>query len=84
MAYDEELAYRIREVLGREPDRTGTAFFSDASVFLKHRPLDAVLFGPGESGLAHTPNESVSLAAYRDCVRTYRALIGRWAREGCE
>ena len=77
-----QLSAACREALGREPDRAGTAFFSDASIFLKHRPLDVVLFGPGESSLAHTPNESVSLTAYRDSVRAYQALIGRWAREG--
>lgn len=63
--------------LGRAPARTGSAFFSDASVFLQYGAFDTVLFGPGESALAHTPDESVSLDAYRDCVRVYEALLKR-------
>ncbi len=77
-----QLSAACREALGSEPEHTGTAFFSDASIFLKHQQMDAVLFGPGESGLAHTPNESVSLAAYLGSVRAYRALIDRWAKNG--
>jgi len=70
-----------REELGEAPNPVGTAFFSDASIFLKYGRFDAALFGPGESDQAHTPNERVSLAAYRDSIRVYRALIARWARE---
>ena len=60
---------------GRPMARTGTAFFSDASVFLRYRDCDVVQFGPGESALAHTPNESVALAAYRQAVELWRDLL---------
>jgi len=53
----------------------GTAFFSDASVFLRYADCDVVQFGPGESALAHTPNESVSLAACGDALALWRDLL---------
>lgn len=69
----------FESALGRVPGRTGTAFFSDASVFLKHGTYDVVLFGPGESAQAHTPGERVSLQAYRDSVHVYSRLIRDWS-----
>lgn len=73
------LADCFQSALGRAPGRTGAAFFSDASIFLKFRPLDVVLFGPGESDQAHTPNERLSLTAFRESVQVYTRLIHRWA-----
>lgn len=75
------LAACCRAEFGCDREPVGTAFFSDASVFLKYGAFDVALFGPGEREQAHTPNERVSLAAYRDSVRVYRALIERWARD---
>ncbi len=60
---------------GRPMQRVGTAFFSDASVFLRYADCDVVQFGPGERALAHTPNESVSLAACADALALWRALL---------
>lgn len=54
---------------------TGTAFFSDASVFLRYADCDVVQFGPGESAQAHTPNESVSLAACCQALALWRAVL---------
>lgn len=69
----------FESALGRAPGRTGTAFFSDASVFLKYGAYDVVLFGPGESDQAHTPGECVSLQAYRDSAHVYGQLIHSWS-----
>lgn len=69
----------FESALGRAPGRTGTAFFSDASIFLKYGAYDVVLFGPGESDQAHTPGERVSLQAYRDSVHVYSRLIRGWS-----
>lgn len=60
---------------GRPMKRAGTAFFSDASVFLRYADCDVVQFGPGESALAHTPNESVSLAACADALALWRDFL---------
>ena len=72
------LSKSFESALGRALRLTGTAFFSDASVFLRHGTYQAVLFGPGESDQAHTPGERLSLAAYRDSVRVYRRLLQDW------
>lgn len=76
------IAVKLRDsyqsVFGCTPERTGTAFFSDASIFRKYSSADILLFGPGESGMAHTPNECVSLAAYENAVRVFRKLMENW------
>lgn len=54
---------------------TGTAFFSDASIFLKHAAIPTVLFGPGESSQAHKPNESLCLKDYLDSAACYRHFL---------
>lgn len=69
------LARSIEKVTGQACALTGSAFFSDASIFLKHRAYDVVLFGPGESACAHTPDESVSLTAYKDACEAYFTLL---------
>ena len=55
----------------------GTAFFSDASIFLKTLKADAVLFGPGDSEEAHRPNESVSIEAVKQAAHVYEELLQR-------
>jgi succinyl-diaminopimelate desuccinylase len=74
------LTESFETVLSRAPGKTGAAFFSDASIFLRYKPLDVVLFGPGESDQAHTPNERLSLAAFRESVQVYGHLIRNWAK----
>ncbi|MBR1561421.1 MAG: M20 family metallopeptidase [Clostridia bacterium] len=61
---------------GRPMKPAGTAFFSDASVFLRYADCDVVQFGPGESDQAHTPNESASLKACDDALALWRELLG--------
>ena len=60
---------------GAPMEPTGTAFFSDASVFLRYADCDVVQFGPGSSALAHTPNEWVSRDAFADAVALWQALL---------
>lgn len=48
------------EKKGLPVETTGINFFTDASILVEHK-LDAavLLFGPGEAGMAHKPNERV-------------------------
>lgn len=62
-------------VCGEPIQQVGTAFFSDASVFLREKRLDAVLFGPGDSDEAHRPNESVDLRRVTEAARVYSKLL---------
>lgn len=66
---------------GREPFETRTAFFSDASIFLRSIDAAVIQFGPGESNEAHTPNESVLLSA---CDAAYDFIAGWLVREASE
>ena len=67
---------KLHETLFGEPMKhTGTAFFSDASVFLNYADCDVIQFGPGESALAHTPDESVAVADCEKALQMMRALL---------
>ena len=61
--------------LGRPMKPAGTAFFSDASIFLRYADCDVVQFGPGSSALAHTPNESVAVADCEAALAVLRDLL---------
>jgi len=62
-------------VCGEPIRQMGAAFFSDASVFLREKQMDVILFGPGESDEAHRPNESVDLRALTQAALIYRRLL---------
>ncbi|MEG1843270.1 MAG: M20 family metallopeptidase [Clostridia bacterium] len=66
-------------VSGVPARETGLGFFSDGSIFLRHRPYDILLFGPGDSDQAHTPNESVALDAYHRATQAFERLLAREA-----
>lgn len=44
----------------------------------------AIAYGPGDSGLDHTPHEHVSLAEYLRSVRVLRGMLERLARKNAE
>lgn len=69
----------VRGVTGRSPEHTGTAFFSDASVFCRYASAEYILLGPGESDQAHQPNERVSLAQYRQAAEIYARILEEMA-----
>ena len=74
-AYARRMEQLYEELFGERMKHTGTAFFSDASVFLCYADCDVIQFGPGESALAHTPDESVSVAACEKALKLMRALL---------
>jgi succinyl-diaminopimelate desuccinylase len=65
------LAECIKNVRGSKPMLSSTAFFSDASIFMKGYNIPTVLFGPGESSEAHKPNEKVYVNKYLEAVKCY-------------
>ncbi len=54
---------------------TGTNFFSDASILKRYGDVSTVLYGPGESGEAHKPNESVQLSNFYDSILVFYEFI---------
>ena len=63
------------KLFGEPMKHTGTAFFSDASVFLRYADCDVIQFGPGESTFAHTPDESVSVTDCHRALQLMRMLL---------
>lgn len=57
-------------------ETTGINFFTDASILVEHK-LDAavLLFGPGEAGMAHKPNERVEIEKYQKSIQVLMDLI---------
>ncbi len=64
-------------VLGREPELLGAPFYTDASVFCDLPGLAIVIFGPGETALAHQPNEYCAVEEIPAAAK----VIARWALE---
>ena len=61
---------------GLPVETTGINFFTDASILVEHK-LDAavLLFGPGEAGMAHKPNERVEIEKYQKSIQVLMDLI---------
>lgn len=64
------------EKKGLPVETTGINFFTDASILVEHK-LDAavLLFGPGEAGMAHKPNERVEIEKYKKSIQVLMDLI---------
>lgn len=59
------------------PVPVGVNYFTDASVFGRAQALPTVLFGPGESAMAHQPDEFVFEDKYIHAAEYYYELIKR-------
>jgi succinyl-diaminopimelate desuccinylase len=56
---------------GRKMEFKGANYFSDAVGFLPVLKVPLILFGPGEPGLAHQPNENVEVSKLAEAARIY-------------
>ncbi|CAH1190133.1 putative succinyl-diaminopimelate desuccinylase [Paenibacillus auburnensis] len=52
----------------------GVSYYTDASVLHDHGRLPVLIYGPGDPGLAHQPDEWVDIEAYLDSIEFYRKL----------
>jgi len=67
---------RCIEKNGLKTELTGINYFTDASILAADAPEKAVLlFGPGEPGMAHKPNERVELARYEKAIEILMDFI---------
>jgi succinyl-diaminopimelate desuccinylase len=55
----------------------GANYFSDAVGFLPVLKVPLILFGPGEPGLAHQPNENVEVSKLVEAARIYAVAAVR-------
>lgn len=71
------LSWSIRKVRHRTPrllKKTGTG---DMCILGKDMKIPVVTYGPGNSILDHTSNESIDLAEYLDSIKVYRYALLR-------
>ncbi|QSF47701.1 M20 family metallopeptidase [Paenibacillus tianjinensis] len=52
----------------------GVSYYTDASVLHDHGRLPVLIYGPGDPGLAHQPDEWVDIEAFLDSIDFYRKL----------
>ena len=69
------LSDTVEEITSIKPKIIGTGYFTDASIFLRNYDIPTILFGPGDSEMAHKPNEFVSLDKYSESIESYYNFI---------
>ena len=77
---DHPMAERIgslTELEGYDRRPGGISFFTDASVLDRQGNTDILLFGPGDPGLAHQPDEYVETERYEAAVRILGSFAGK-------
>jgi succinyl-diaminopimelate desuccinylase len=67
----------VTEMTGRKVVFKGANYFSDAVGFLPVLKLPLILFGPGEPGQAHQPNEQVEVAKLVEAARVFAVTAAR-------
>lgn len=58
-----------------EQDCFGVPFYTDAAVLNPNSSIPTLIYGPGDEGLAHQPNEWVDIDAYLQSIQFYRNLM---------
>jgi succinyl-diaminopimelate desuccinylase len=67
----------VAEMTGQKPVLKGANYFSDAVGFLPVFKVPLILFGPGEPGQAHRPNEQVEVSKLVEAARIFTVTAGR-------
>ena len=67
----------VTEMTGRKAVLKGANYFSDAVGFLPVLKVPLLLFGPGDPGLAHQPNENVEVCKLVEAARIYAVTAAR-------
>jgi len=64
-----------KELFGKDLIPEGLNFYTDAAVFLPSTNLPAIIYGPGDSDMAHQPNEYIELEDLWEAVQFYIGMI---------
>jgi len=67
----------VAEMTGQKTVLKGANYFSDAVGFLPVLKVPLILFGPGEPGQAHQPNEQVEVSKLVEAARIFTVTAGR-------
>ncbi|MSP14205.1 MAG: M20 family peptidase [Chloroflexi bacterium] len=62
-------------ILGRGLTPQGASYFTDASVLTPPTGVPTLIFGPGEAGMAHQPEEFVDIDKVIQAAHFYAALV---------
>lgn len=74
-----QLAQQVgQELWSRELTPGGVNYYTDAAVLVPGLNLPFIIFGPGEPGLAHQPNEYVEVEKLVAATTFYLLLASRW------
>ncbi len=69
----------VQSLFIKVKQRKPVGYFTDGAVFqriLKNVPI--VIWGPGNPGLVHTPDEAISIECIHDATNMYREVIKNW------
>ncbi len=72
------LADSCRRVTGAVPAVFGAPFACDAMMFNLHSPTPALIFGPGDVGIAHSPDEYIEVEQLRCAARILACTLLDW------
>jgi succinyl-diaminopimelate desuccinylase len=67
----------VAEMTGKKPVWKGANYFSDAVGFLPVLKVPLILFGPGEPGQAHQPDERVEISKLAEAARIFTLTAER-------
>lgn len=67
-----------RSVAGDDPALRGVPYGSDLRLFTNHGRVPAVLYGPGDVGLAHAVDEHVPIVEVVTAAQAAATLLARW------
>ncbi|WP_157752620.1 M20 family metallopeptidase [Schnuerera ultunensis] len=71
-----ELGKRVgKKYLKKDIGIKGLNFYTDAAVFLPATNLPAIIYGPGDSDMAHQPNEYITIEGLWETVQFYIGII---------
>lgn len=64
-----------KELFNKDLIPEGVNFYTDAAVFLPSTDLPAIIYGPGDSDMAHQPNEYININHLWEAVQFYIGVI---------
>lgn len=68
----------VKEEFDKVAEAKGVNFYTDAAVFLPATNLPAIIYGPGDSDMAHQPNEHITIDSLMEATQFYAALIEKY------
>lgn len=68
----------VKEEFNRDVKGQGVNFYTDASVFLPAKQIPCIFVGPGDSHMAHQPNEFITIDSLMESIQFYIAMIERY------